>query len=949
MQCAPRPQASWHKEYLWLMLQALGFDAGAEAATAGKTLLHVTSGMNMFDKPNKDAFYVVFHFLFAKLDAGRCKEVFRYCWPPLDKKKDAEFRKASCEWLKRISEDVGNGFPQVVASLFLSPGGPKFVQLLYHFTKYVMLQHIRRDVDDENPFIPAALQCRIHDPQKALARNKMARNKFLLTLQRENFLIKEYQKKAQLLVKEIRDLRSEYASLQTQFSAIQSVQSDKSKRDIKIEEVRSMWNTIMHTLKAMDDEMEVVDSVVGGDVDQFSLDGSNITLNIPSVLVTRIEREMNMLQLENVYEAGKVNLVTIIRLLNEALKIVKQENSYKGGRELRVDLQYLSAKLKFETEILQRLKHMRHKIKREDVVSVNKSIADKERDWEKKWKRILGKCPFSLFKGLNPILELQPPLAPLSFDPAADDALRNSVFSQYPVSLPELSNTDSSVKSKEPSDSFLSFMDIALFTPAGRKSLLFKNKMSPSIRRMSLNEKEFRTPTSNGKESFMQRSNSSVKRRSDTSWRTPPSSSLLHHTPTPCKQDARSTARLQLAQQVADYIVNESPKSVSRGMELDDLIGMLSSDPFFSRKEIPRTPENLISDIRTCWRKAIQTEEFSAVSNPLEVPCMDSLAEPEPGHCSQIDLSMACFLSTSHLSEQNDSPDARAPTSTLDPSSLQEALLSQRTSLQPEKVNFLKECENSSIVSPFVEKNQTYILENQSPGDIMGNTMLLSSLCHDNASAHTTLSWNSSNVVDYSNRSDSHEVIQFGILHETLPEGACNLSLNSTTSLETPEANKNVARGEQLLHNTDYSWKSTERKMDLDSIRVRYEALKRTFYTSLTEGENAQGQTSLTRVGKQKSESSLPTDSVKVFSPLDKVLSLDSECLMTPSPKGRKLSLPQLISFSPAEDFVRCTEDMSDVFDSHGVEALSETFDFTKPAIDLQKCTEEGVGQLIKL
>ncbi|XP_069818157.1 HAUS augmin-like complex subunit 6 [Dendropsophus ebraccatus] len=945
MQGAPRSQPPWHKEHLWLTLQALGFGAGAEAATAGKTLSHVTFGVNMFDKPNKDAFYVVFFFLFGKLDSARSKEVFRYCWPPLDKKKDADFRKASCEWLKKISEEVGNSFPQVVASLFLSPGGPKFVQLLYHFAKYVMLQLLRKDVDSEHAFIPNALQFRIQDPQKSLARNKVARQRYLQTLQRENSVIKEYQNKAQVLVKQIRDLRSEFASLQTQFKATQFAQSDGSKRDVKIEEVRSMWSTIMHTLKALDKEMEVVDCVVGGDVDQYSLDGTNVTLNIPAVLVTRIEREMYMLQLENVYEAGKLNLVTVIQLLNEALKIVKEENIHKGGKEFQIDLQYLSAKVKLETEVLQRLKHMRHKIKREDIVSVNKSITDKQQDWERKWKRILGKSPFSLFKGLNPVLEFQPPLAHLSFDPAADDALRNSVFSQYPVSLPELTNDDSSIKNKEPSDSFMSLMDATLFTPSGRKSLPFNNKMTPSMRRMSLNEKDFRTPTSNGKDNFLQKTpvSAMLKTRADTNWKTP-LSGLLHRAPTPSKQDARSAARLQLAQQVADYIVNETPKSgSSRGMELDDLIGMLSSDPFLSRKEIPRTPENLISDIRTSWRKAIQTEEFSGVSSPLEDPCLESPTEPESAHCSQIDLSMACFLSTSHLSEQNDSPGTHPHTSGLKLSSVQEANPSALHSPSAKNALQLEESENSRISSPYVEKNQTYICESQSAGK-MDQTMLLSSL--QPASAHTTLSWNSSNILDYNKSSDSHEVVQFGILHETLPEGAGNVSLNSTTSIETPEAKRNVSRGDQLLDDTDYSWKSMERKMDINSIRSRYEALKRSFYASLTEGENGQEQTPLRRGGKQKSESSLITDSGKMFSPLDKGLSL--EHLVTQSPKGRKLSLPQLISFSPAEDVhVQCTEELTDVFDSQGSEALNETFDFMQP--DLQKYTDEGVEQLIKL
>uniref|UniRef100_A0A8D0HQJ9 HAUS augmin-like complex subunit 6 N-terminal domain-containing protein n=1 Tax=Sphenodon punctatus TaxID=8508 RepID=A0A8D0HQJ9_SPHPU len=87
---APRP---WEKEHLWLALLALGFEPGAAAAAAGKISTHLSLGVSMFDKPNKDAFHVVARFLFSKLDHSRCVEVFRFCCPPADKKGDAEFRK----------------------------------------------------------------------------------------------------------------------------------------------------------------------------------------------------------------------------------------------------------------------------------------------------------------------------------------------------------------------------------------------------------------------------------------------------------------------------------------------------------------------------------------------------------------------------------------------------------------------------------------------------------------------------------------------------------------------------------------------------------------------------------------------------------------------------------------------------------------------------------------
>ncbi|KAM5191258.1 HAUS augmin-like complex subunit 6 [Mantella aurantiaca] len=963
MQSTARSQPAWRKEHLWLTLQALGFQAGAEAATLNKTLAHVSFGMNMFDKPNKDAFYVVFHFLFSKLNAVQCREVFRHCWPPLDKKKDAEFRKASYDWLRKISEDAGNGFPQVAASIFLSPGGPKFVQLLYHFARYVMLQHIKRNVDGTNFYIPDSLQLQIQDPEKALARNKVARQRYLRTLQRENFLINEYQKKAQLLVKQIRELRSEYGTLQNQCRATQNVKRDNENKEDQIKEVRKLWENIMENLKSVEKEMEVVDSVVVGEVDQYCLDGSKVSLNIPSALVSRIESEMHRLQIENVYEAGKVNLITIVQLLNEALKVINLEQSYNGGQELQVDRQYLAAKVKFENEVLTRLRHSRHKIKREDLVSINKSIVEKQKKWESKWKKILGKSPFSLFKGLNPVLELQPPLAPFSFDPAAEEALRSSIFSQYLVSLSDVSGKDSDIVDKDHNDSFTSFMDATLFTPRGRKSLPDR-KGTPIQRRMSLNEMDFRTPTSAIKERFLQRTpNSLNKRRSDATWK-PTQSSILPLTQTPCKQDAMSAARQQLAQQVADYIVNETPKSqLGRGMELDDLLGMLSTDPFLSRKEIPRTPENLLSDIRTSWRKAIQTEEFCNVSSPVEDLCIESPVEQESAHCSVVDLSMACFLSASHLSEHNDSPDPRMSQSTGKPDPQEKAAWSQNLTTsfaseikksEQDRFTPLKECENVELLPSAVgEVNHTFIFNDQSDSKLKDPTRITAAH-QENVSAHSTLSWNSSKAMDYSNSSESHDVIQFGILHETIPEGDGNMSLNSTTSAQTPEVDRystRVGSGELPLDTTEGGWEAMERKMDLDSIRTRYEALKRTFFTSLTEEKSVGEHTPLSRVAKQKSESSLPRETNNVFSPLDKGLTLDLEYLNAQSPRDRKLSLPQLISFSPCEDNVRSRtmEDFSDVFEPQGAGNINETFDFTHTASDLQKSTDEGVGQLIML
>ena len=46
--------------------------------------------------------------------------------------------------------------------------------------------------------------------------------------------------------------------------------------------------------------------------------------------------------------------------------------------------------------------------------------------------------------------------------------------------------------------------------------------------------------------------------------------------------------------QVAKAVVSESPQSgEEKGMAMEDLDSLLAQNPFLTRKEIPRTPENL--------------------------------------------------------------------------------------------------------------------------------------------------------------------------------------------------------------------------------------------------------------------------------------------------------------------------------------------------------------------
>lgn len=55
-----------------------------------------------------------------------------------------------------------------------------------------------------------------------------------------------------------------------------------------------------------------------------------------------------------------MNLLTVIQLLNEVLKVMKYERCQADQAELTIDLHFLEKETKFQRERLSDLKHMRY-------------------------------------------------------------------------------------------------------------------------------------------------------------------------------------------------------------------------------------------------------------------------------------------------------------------------------------------------------------------------------------------------------------------------------------------------------------------------------------------------------------------------------------------------------------------------------------------------------------
>uniref|UniRef100_A0A8C4TJP7 HAUS augmin-like complex subunit 6 N-terminal domain-containing protein n=1 Tax=Erpetoichthys calabaricus TaxID=27687 RepID=A0A8C4TJP7_ERPCA len=873
-------------DYLWMLLQALDFRPEQATAAIGKQGRRIELGMHMFDKPNKDAFHIVAHFLFDKLDSARTKELFRNCWPPLDKKADAEFRKTCNKWLQDISIEQGGTFPKVVASVFLSPGGPKFITFFVHFATYVLLKDIKKFSIEDKLWVPEAAGLESQCIETAKRRFKLVQRRFCEVALRQDALIREYEKKTQLLVESLRSLYAESAKYDASLSKMKTGEIQNAGNSAeKIKVVQSFWEVIKEFMSVLEKEREVVDSIIQGNVNKYVLDGTEVSIKVPRLLLERIENSPNTLEYGNVYEAGKVNYLRVLQLLNDALHILRDESLKMGSSKVELDVQQIRGQLQLYLKSLQALKVMRKKIT-ESLPVVKESICEKEKQWDNKWEQYLKRKPFNLVAPAHPALDLLPAMAALSFEPATEAAYKTSVFSQYPAAFPESPKKGKSVTS------FLDNLEIREAKNTSLKRVSFPEILTPPNRRLSSNVMHtsvdyMDSGCAHGKEQPLK--TAKLPAMVSTGSRNEKSQSWKKRTQSlgNKKSEVLYKEYDNLADKFADAVTISPLSSGGKALELEDILCTLASDPFVTKKELPRTPESLLSDIRGSWRKAV--EECGSPSIELSKKsslCKSSLldASPLPQQSKQEDALEDLLWMESGLKE------------TASPERMNMPTLEQLTNIQgrtsSESVNYESLVKQEmSLKEPELNSEISFLSSFASFPGYLGrklNEPGTFSFCQDNVSQHSTLSWNSTKLIDIDS---SDDIVQFGIAHETLPDVYGNDSFNSsrTSDMEDGIDDKAVNGSSGIDQNCS---------MDVNLLLNRYESIRKLYGNAdpandavLTETE-----ASIQHSANINPERPELACTEKVFS-----LELDFLDVLTPT-KDRRLTLPKLQSFSPLVD-----------------------------------------------
>ncbi|KAM9250686.1 HAUS augmin-like complex subunit 6 isoform 2-T2 [Cariama cristata] len=893
----------WESDHIWLYLLALGFSPNDEVPDGSDDLELETT----FVTGSISELYVIASFLFAKLDKSRAEETFRDSSCGQSSVTNTDFRKKCCMWLKDIAKENESFAVRMAPSSFVSTGYKTICQL-YWFARHVLVEDMKTNSVGTDIPVAEAGKLRPRDMYMASARYRVAYNKLLQIFQKEDFIIQEYNKKAQLLIQEINQIKSENAALQ--IKCCQMEQNDQTKKDKteRIQKVRSMWTLIMEILTSLKKEKEFVDSVLEDCVDQCILDGTNVVFSVPSLLAHRVENDTHELCAGNVYEAEKLNLLAVIQLLNEALRTLRDEHHQS---ELKQQPQFIEDKVTICKKLLQSLEAKSQGIEQQHCVSMSGSVSEKQDDWKAKWKSFLGVCPINLILDQNTELGLKAS-PPHSFDLEEND----DVFCQHITSVSDVFGSIHEVCC-EKDDGKLETMVYKSTSPPRRSSSVPLELSKASENRDVLIEKNFHTETCKGEETPVpSKVLKNGKNESTISevWENAGDDVIQTESPVK-KEDPLKKARDELAEEVARTVMSKSPEShEGEGMALEDLISSLAFNPFLTRKQIPRTPENLLTEIRSSWRKAVQTEgsldielapaEVKIEEAPMEAGCIMQKAADSRSTCS-IPVSPVPDFDPplSERKSQLSSTEFR-PQEQLRRSHVVESPDSETSGIQKREQTEAQELKcvvlNKSSVEDPEEQTFQYVKKSM-------NTSAVFSEDNSRTSVLPSDHFQGSLVDEMLDRNELLSSISpkdacWGILDETFPEELDNINPGESTNVESDFDITNSTYLPNSLLDEGAVQKS---KLDLQSLFNTYKALKKTASSSeeeLHQTHNGGGSISC------RSDLSLEPEKREkdeLCSPSEHFC-LDEEFTKTPSPKSlneSKYSLSSLlVSYQDLEE-----------------------------------------------
>ncbi|XP_059174144.1 HAUS augmin-like complex subunit 6 [Physella acuta] len=387
---------------LFTNLQLLGMDIVDMEAK-----YKIPFNKNMFNLPNKAGSEAVFYFLFNRLNPSLCREQFRDCWPVTDKKTELQFRKVCNAWLTHVQKEEPDAhLPRMNASLLLSPGGRKFIHLLYSFSTFVLLQVMKMEhgwksqdalvYPTMTPNLSAVGNVMVSSIQDSCCRERWQFSNSLQLILATNDQWKEYcgelVKEYRSLSKSLRDSENEKRQQVniTADSAIKHACPLPAKRTLtmfdagtdaytvkraqRMEKVRSMWKFLSKFNESLAEKREIIQSILNKTASKYTIDGTEMGVRVPGLLLREHNKEIHNREIDNVYTGGCLNLVSIVLLWNICLKLYKEQLEKEKLPDVSQELPHISAQAHKHHSLLRVTQEIREELSKKTMPELKQDI-----------------------------------------------------------------------------------------------------------------------------------------------------------------------------------------------------------------------------------------------------------------------------------------------------------------------------------------------------------------------------------------------------------------------------------------------------------------------------------------------------------------------------------------------------------------------------------------------
>ncbi|WAR00465.1 HAUS6-like protein [Mya arenaria] len=252
------------KQLFFNNLHLLGFDSPAMEATHS-----IPFNKSMFELPNKRGAEIVLHFLFQRLNPTMCKEAFRDSWPIHDKKREQTFRKTCSNWLTNILQKAME-----------NELGVKAIER----QKWPTLTSQNQSIQDA---IHKSLVCsgiRHRNHEYVYEYRKLSKE-----LRELEYKMRDEEHKAHMAA-------TDRGSPSRKQRSTEHFDPEFDPRTIKraqrMQQVRDMWKQLEDFDRSESAEREVVESIVERTINKHRIDGSNINVKVPDMLLRECHDEI---------------------------------------------------------------------------------------------------------------------------------------------------------------------------------------------------------------------------------------------------------------------------------------------------------------------------------------------------------------------------------------------------------------------------------------------------------------------------------------------------------------------------------------------------------------------------------------------------------------------------------------------------------------------------------